>query len=537
MRNQGVVITNVVFMMLALSTGTSTYFLFNNVSEKGQEVKALTAQTGEIKSEVSRMTSDFNDLKEKLGYEAVADAKELDETMRKDVEDALGIAETNSTYRDAVVALRENLIRKRAELADGYQSQLDEAERVSASEKNKTSAQKATFSKQEKALDDDHAAALASATETRNSLQKSFDAQTSDLNKLVSDTRADIKEANQETADFKESKERFAKINRELRGRVDELSNASYESADAQIIFADQFTKTVRLNIGERDGVRPLTTFNIYAPDTLDMQGAVAKGSVQVVRAIGEHVCEAKILEDQMSNPVQSGDLAYTPLWRPGEVIRYALDFHLDIDGDGRSDLAKLMMLIRSSGAEVASYVDDEGVVQHMDKIGPDVYRVVVSEESVADVLEHSYALDEATKEKISKDEQGFLRKCEENRVEKIYLKEFLEKIGYKETALVTEYDDDLREQHGREGVVELLESGVGRQVVSPGVVAPIYVDGAEKAPESSGTTAPIYTGTNKGKAPESPGVVAPTYDKGANKAGKSEGVNSDYYTRKRPDK
>jgi len=109
MRNQGVVITNLVFMILALILGAVTYFLFNNVSEKKQEIAALNAGTGAIKSEVSNMTSDFTELKKKLGYEDVAEAKQLDDTMRSDVEKALGLAETNSTYRDVVVTLGKNL--------------------------------------------------------------------------------------------------------------------------------------------------------------------------------------------------------------------------------------------------------------------------------------------------------------------------------------------------------------------------------------------------------------------------------------------
>lgn len=535
MRNQGVVITNLVFMILALILGAVTYFLFNNVSEKKQEIAALNAGTGAIKSEVSNMTSDFTELKKKLGYEDVAEAKQLDDTMRSDVEKALGLAETNSTYRDVVVTLGKNLNQKKAELAGGFQAQLDESARVSTSEQAKTDSQKTKFAEQEATIANDHSAAVAAAADTRNNLQKSFNAQAAELNDLVASTRADIQAANQDTADFKESKERFAAINDELSKRVDELSNASYERADAEIVFADQVRKIVRLNIGERDGVRPLTTFNVFEPTTLDMNDAVPKGSVQVVRSIGEHLCEAKILEDQMSNPVQQGDLVYTPLWRPGEVIRYALDFHLDIDGDGRSDLAKLMMLIRSSGAEVATYIDDEGVIQHEDKIAPDVYRVIVSEKSVADVLARAYSLDEATKERIAQDEQKFLRKFRDLNVETIYLQDFLKKIGYKETALVTEYDDELRERSGKDGVVDLLESGVGRQVVSPGIVAPIYTDG-EKAPTSTGKTSPMFGGS-KGAPPVSPGIVAPTYDKEAEKAPKSLGVNSDFYERNRPDK
>ena len=331
----------------------------------------MNAGTGAIKSEVSNMTSDFTELKKKLGYEDVAEAKQLDDTMRSDVEKALGLAETNSTYRDVVVTLGKNLNQKKAELAGGFQAQLDESARVSTSEQAKTDSQKTKFAEQEATIANDHSAAVAAAADTRNNLQKSFNAQAAELNDLVASTRADIQAANQDTADFKESKERFAAINEELSKRVDELSNASYERADAEIVFADQVRKIVRLNIGERDGVRPLTTFNVFEPTTLDMNDAVPKGSVQVVRSIGEHLCEAKILEDQMSNPVQQGDLVYTPLWRPGEVIRYALDFHLDIDGDGRSDLAKLMMLIRSSGAEVATYIDDEASFNTKTKLPP----------------------------------------------------------------------------------------------------------------------------------------------------------------------
>ena len=81
------------------------------------------------------------------------------------------------------------------------------------------------------------------------------------------------------------------------------------------------------------------------------MSKDVAKGSVRVVRSIGPHLSEAKILEDEMSNPIQPGDLAYTPLWRPGKVVKYALDYGLDIDGDGLSDLDQIINIIQSSGA------------------------------------------------------------------------------------------------------------------------------------------------------------------------------------------
>lgn len=506
----GVEITNLVFIVLALGLGSASYFLFNNVAEKKQEIAAASAEASAMKTEVSNMTSDFTKLKTKLGYQDVTDAKELDATMTADVKNALGKTELNSTYRDVVVELGENLRDKNRELKENYTAQLNAAKRSALSESNKTTARQETFAEQEKTIDSEHADALAQANASKQNLQTSFDAQTQDLDTLKDNTKKEIANAKQDTADFKELKEKFKAENDSLSAQVDELANSTYERADAEIVFADQVLKLVRLNVGERDGVRPLTTFNVFEPNALDMNDSTAKGSVQVVRTIGEHLCEAKILEDEMSNPVKQGDLVYTPLWRPGEVVKYALDYRLDINGDGFSDLNELITLIRSSGADVAAYVDDNGEVQGAENVKADVFAVVVADKGISDVLAKDFSLDDATKERIQTDQQKFIKDFANLNVQTIPLKEFLEKIGYKETAGITRYRE--------EGGVSLQENGVGRQVVSPGVTAPIYVDGADKAQVS-------------------PGVVAPTYRKDADKAQVSPGVVSDYYTRKRANK
>ncbi len=510
MRNSGVVITNIVFMILALILGVVSYFLFNNVSEKKQEIAYAQKALQDAKSENSSMTSDFTELKKKLGYEEVADARQLDETMRADVEKALGKSELNTSYRDVVVLLGDNLRQKKAELESGFKFQLEEAARVSLSEKNKTDNQANEFKTQEGTLSSEHKEAMARATKSKNELQESFDEQTQELNALKEETKKEIAVAKQETADFRESKERLSVINNDLRDQVEKLSNASYVMADAEVTYADQNLRLVRLNVGSRDGVRPLTTFRVFNPGTLDMTDATAKGSVQVVRAIGDHVCEAKILEDEMSNPVREGDLVYTPLWRPGEVMRFALGFRLDKNKDGRSDLDEITTIIRSAGAEVAAYFDDEGNIQNGDKIGSDIYAYVSSGKSTDEILDKDHSIDDATKEKILREETDLLKKLKDLDIPIIELDVFLDKIGYKETAGISRYRE--------EGGVELQENGVGRQVVSPGVVAPNFIEGADKAPTS-------------------PGIVAPTYDKDADAAPQSTGTVSPYYERKRAGK
>lgn len=509
----GMEITNLVFIALALALGVASYFLFNNVSEKKQEIAAANAQTSALKSEVSSMNSDFAKLKEKLGYQDVDDVNVLDEEMRKDVEKALGKVEENSTYRDIVVALGANYQAKTAELNATYQDQLNEAMRVETSETNKTDNQQTAFADQTKVLEEGHAASIASATKSYDDLNASFKEQTGELNKLIDSTKKEIELAKQDTADFKELREKFEAENQSLSRRVDDLANATYERADAQIVYADQVLKLVRLNVGERDGVRPLTTFNVYPPNALDMNDSTSKGCVQIVRTLGEHMCEAKILEDEMSNPVQEGDLVYTPLWRPGDVIRYALDYKLDINKDRRSDLDEILTLVRGAGADVAAYIDDDGElkgVSSIDELTRDIYAVVVADEALSDVMDREFAMPAQDKERILNLQQQFMSKLNKLDVVEMPLSEFLDKIGYRPTAGVTRYRE--------EGGVSMQENGVQRQVVSPGVTAPIYIDGADR-PQVS------------------PGVTAPTYRKGADRPEQSPGVVSGYYTRERSTK
>ncbi len=504
MRNQGVVVTLIVFIVLTLILGVFTYFGFKGLSEKKQELASAQSELSSAKSEISTLTADLTSVKTKLGYEAVSDAKQLVEQMGSDVEKALGQTEANTTYKDAVDKLGRNLAAKNVEIAD-YVKQRDDAVATANAEIKKSEQQKADFDKQIADIQKEHEKNLADARDSYDKLTKSFNEQTQEFDKLKSQTKDAIAAAKQETADFKESATKFAEINLDLSKRIDQLSNAEFERADAEVIYADQAAKTVRLNVGTKDGVRPLTTFNVFPYDTLDMGGAQSKGSVQVVRAIGEHVCEAKILEDEMSNPIQQGDLVYTPLWRPGDVVRYALDYHLDINKDGLSDLDEIINLIQSSGAEVAAFIDDQGVTQG--KITPDVFRVVVADESILDVLAKDFTLDDAAKQKMQRSEQDFLDSAKANGVQQIRLADFLVKIGYKETAQISRYRE--------EGGVSLQENGVPKPEVSPGVVAPIYRGDADHAVVS-------------------PGTVARTYVKDAEKAPVSSGNVSGYYFRER---
>ncbi|MBQ6828969.1 MAG: hypothetical protein IJO46_13240 [Thermoguttaceae bacterium] len=412
-----------------------------------------------------------------------------------------------TTYEDAVAKLAANLAQKNTELATA-QAEVAAAQAAMNAEIEKSAAQKKAFDEEVAKMQTTFDQSLADARASYAELTASFEKQTKEVDVVKTQAKESIAAAKQETADYKETATQFAEINAGLADRIDQLSNAEFERADAQVVYADQANKVVRLNVGTDDGVRPLTTFNVFPADAIDVGGAKPKGSVQVVKALGPHECEARILEDEIASPIMSGDLVYTPLWRPGETVRYALDFNLDVNGDGRSDLDEIIGLIQAAGGEVAAYLDADG--KEVGSIDSGVYRLVVSEREILDVLKTDFSLDQATKDQIVQTRENFLDAAARNGVRTMTLSDFLVRVGYKKAAQVTRFKE--------EGGISTLENGTPATTVSDSPVAP------------------IYTGTDE-PAPRSPGIVAPTFVPGAEPAPVSEGKTSDYFFRQRAPK
>lgn len=504
MRNTGVTVSLIVFMVLSLILGVTTYIGWKGASEKRMQVEAAKKATADAQSLKSSMESELKSVKEKLGYDAVDDPVQLADTMAADVTAALGAVEDVASYRDVVLRLGENQARKTVELTN-YRALQGSAANIATLNSDMTAEQKKAYDVSESTIKTDHSNTIAGTQKSYNDLNAGFGAQKQELDDLVQSTNAQIADAKQQTADYKEAADGFQALNAELNQDLDLLMKKDFTRHSAEVVYADQFLRTARLNVGTLDGVKPLTTFSIYKPSALDMETEKVKGSVQVVRCIGDHLCEAKILEDEMSNPVQKGDLAYTPLWRPGKTIRYALAYNLDIDGDGLEDLDELINIIQSAGAEVGAYIDRDG--NQVGELTTDLFAVVHADEHSVDLV--AKAKNDVDNERQSKElvNQKFLLAAKDQGIRLIKLSDFLNMIGYKETGKISRYQSP-------DGL-NILDDGKAIPEASDGVVAPIHQVEPDKAPKSTG-------------------IVAPSFIKDAEPAPVSDGKVSDYFFRKR---
>ena len=103
----------------------------------------------------------------------------------------------------------------------------------------------------------------------------------------------------------------------------------SFEVADGRISWVNQ-NGTVWINLGSLDSLRRQVTFSVYDADQHDAEKATKKGSIEVTRILGEHMAEARITEDDPTNPILTGDQIYSQVWHRGKKLHFALTGLID---------------------------------------------------------------------------------------------------------------------------------------------------------------------------------------------------------------
>lgn len=149
-----------------------------------------------------------------------------------------------------------------------------------------------------------------------------------------------------------------------LRNKLDELEKVSFEVGDGLVQRVDNASKTVWINLGDADFLKPRMTFSVYSKDHQGVGRGPedVKGKIEVTRILGPHIAEARITDDDLFRPMLVNDVLYTPLWSPGLVEKVAFVGMIDLDDDGKSDWDEMLQLLSISGADVDLYIDESGV-------------------------------------------------------------------------------------------------------------------------------------------------------------------------------
>ncbi len=201
-----------------------------------------------------------------------------------------------------------------------------------------------------------------------------------------------------------------------------------------EITWVNQRNSAVWINLGRADALTRQVSFSVFPPDVTSLTDKGSKkAKIEVTQILGDHLAEARVVDDDPANPIIPGDKIFTPLWSPGEKRHVALAGLMDIDGDGRSDLHTVLNLIAVNGGVVDCYIDDDGKIKGTN-----------GKEGKITVNTSCLILGNEPDERSSTRQREAFTKLQHDaddlRLETMQLSELLQRMGWKNTSRVIRY-------------------------------------------------------------------------------------------------
>jgi hypothetical protein len=454
--NQGLQIALIIFVMLTIILGVTT-FLY--VRQYKQAADAAAKYEDEAKTQndaATKIQGEYNNLKLKVGGAATDTAEAIDELFREDMKQHVpSLPENQWSYREALRVLSTTIQAKNESLTRTETANQQLQARIEQLEDSKAPL---VAQQTKRALD---AEALRAKERTAyNDARALLEAQQKkQLRGFVQSKQTSDQQMDALKTQFEEQQARNQELEDLLKQRNDqiiEIIEPTFEMADGKIRWVNQRNQTVWINLGRADALQRLTSFSVYPADTNDVTKVGKKASIEVTQILGDHLAEARIVEDEPGNPVMPGDVIHTPVWAPGEREHFVLTDGMDLDDDGKSDLQTVIHIITMNGGVVDCYVTDEGE-RHGDFTSKSRYLVMGNDPD-----------ETASPERLAAHGQ-ILRDAEQRGLMKITLKDLLDKMGWKNQAPVVRYGlganpNQFRAQPPEEGLP-----------VSTGTVSPLF--------------------------------------------------------------
>ena len=319
-----------------------------------------------------------------------------------------------------------------------------------------------------------------------------------------------------------------------LANMLADVRNPNVEHPAGRVISVDQRAGTAIIDIGSVDGLAVRTMFSVYhsgitglsfrtAPVDRDatycdvclreIARDVAKASVEVMQILGPHQARVRILDDILTDPIMVGDVVYSPIWKRGQHVRFALTAGMHLPGSSiESGNEAVKRLIEMNGGIVDAWINemaaDEDYLQGA--ISDFTNFIVVNERAPREM-----------DREVARIHQALMESARNRAIKVISLEELLRRMGWRnmtpvDTFGALEFSSEMR--------VVPQHQGANRQ--SSGVVAPIFTPDNPAARVSPRDAIPVRS---------APNAVSPLFDAGAPPPPISGGRTSELFRPRSP--
>ncbi len=346
--------------------GTLVYMDQKNIRQVTTENLKSTADRQKIEAIERKVREEFEDLKKLTGNPGddygLGDDQNVSKVRGSNLADIAKAAVAEPTHKAAINTLVQRATAREQERDEASAKYVEAQKLIIELQKQyqvRVDTQDAGRVKAEGDLSD----SIKNKDEEVRAKQKRIDELTQAANEAATELENEKAARAAEVKALDAQISKLAAINGKLSDEIDEIKKTSFEIADGEIRWVDHQNGRVWINLGEADNLPKRMTFSIY---TKNHNGVARgsndiKGAIEVTRIIDAHTAEARIIKDDLYQPIAKGDPIFTPIWSPGRKENFSFVGIIDLDGDGKSDRQKLHELVSGAGATIDNEVDDDG--------------------------------------------------------------------------------------------------------------------------------------------------------------------------------
>ncbi|MFO0869425.1 MAG: hypothetical protein U0935_10885 [Pirellulales bacterium] len=368
----------IILSIITVGLAISTYVYFRSAEEAEKEVVTKSNEIADMKKKYVDRDVEVRCLKWMLGWEstlaeadyegllkgldASAEIHKIDEGFRQDMQ-MYGKGLDKPNYRLVPAELLKVIKAKNDELVTTVEEQKKlQAQLVAAREESKKEVELAKKGQEEASAElvkrtADFEAERARLNDEKAKLVSQKEELASKLNDAVAKAERDAKQMQTRV-------ETTQKLNQSQREEIQRLQeHQNFEVPDGRITYVNQRANVVMINLGSADGLRPQISFSVYDRGENSATKAQKKAGIEVIKVLEAHLAEARIVHSETANPVLPGDLIYSPVWKAGQRLRFALTAFMDINGDGVNDRELIRSLILLNNGVIDAEQTDDGNV------------------------------------------------------------------------------------------------------------------------------------------------------------------------------
>ena len=303
--NQGLQIALIIFVMVALVLGVSTFYFFQKFDEERQKAakEANTAQQNLTKAQEREQERD--QLKQIIGVAPNFSIEQISVALKQDMETfAPSLPEGKKNYREALRLQDESIQRKNALVVD-EQKKVSDLESLNEAREVTKQVQVKTANDSQVAAQDEQKAEAAKNVQLVDQLKgekeqiaAAWNAKQNELNDAVKVARNELgtvkRDLNNANRTIKESGEKLVK-----------LTSKTAIVPDGRVVWVDQRNRLAWINLGSEDSLPRQQTFSVHPRSTtvMSVEGKETDTKKAALEVVSHHGCPPGRMSDHRLRP------------------------------------------------------------------------------------------------------------------------------------------------------------------------------------------------------------------------------------------